>query len=438
MKKIMIAVAVLAMLNAFSCSEKNKDTNSPASETISGTSATESEENVEIKVATLIDDISKFKDLIDKKMSCDVEIKYYPYSEETDSLELLNLDILSGENFDVVYSTTEDIHTLIDRGYMTDLSPLMKQSETLKKEDFLPNVLAGLEVDGKIPAVCNEWKLFTAVAKISNVGENMESWTPEQAFEAYNNMPEDMSFLYYGHRKYDRLNYFMNRVAVDAVDYKNNTCNFSGAFMETLENLNNLPEFQENESDSNALINNQALVEEVWFFGINSAVTQSLYSNFGGEDITFVGYPSESGKGYTTDCFSMLAIPETSQHKTQAYEFISFMINDYLNNGNGITYTMPITERHLQAQLNESKYSGSSVNCPQYIPETNEQVQISDEALDKFVDYVRRVEFEPYTSSEVDSIVFSEYHKCFEGETTPQECADMLNNRVSLYLSETE
>lgn len=266
----------------------------------------------------------------------------------------------------------------------------------------------------------------------------MENWTPEQAFEAYNNMPEDMSFLYYGHRKYDKLNYFMERVAVDSVDYKNNTCNFSGAFMETLENLNNLPAFQENESDSNALINNQALVEEVWFFGINSAVAQSLYSYFGGEDITFVGYPSESGKGYTMDCFSMLAIPETSQHKPQAYEFISFMINDYLTNGNGIMYTMPITERHLKAQLKESKYSGSSVNCPQYIPETNEQVQISDEALDKFVDYVRHVEFEPYTSSEVKSIVFNEYHKCFEGETTPQECADMLNNRISLYLSETE
>lgn len=434
MKKILIAV--FAMLTAFSCSEKKQDSSAP--ETTSGTSVNESEENVKIKVATLVDDISKFKSEIDKGMSCDVEIKYYPYSEETDSLELLNLDMISGENFDVVYSTTEDIHTLIKRGYMTDLSPLMEQSETLKKEDFLPNVLAGLEVDGKIPAICNEWKLFTAVAKTSNVGENMENWTPAQAFEAFNNMPEDMSFLYYGHRKYDQLNYFITRVAADSVDYKNNTCNFSGAFMQTLENLNNLPEFQDYEPDSNALIKNQALVEEVWFFGINSTVTQSLYSYFGGEDITFVGYPSESGKGYTTDCFSMLAIPETSQHKPQAYEFISFMINDYLTNGNSLTYTMPITEKHLQAQLNESKYNSSSVHCPQYIPETNEQVQISDEALDKFIDYIRNAEFEPYTSDTVDSIVFEEYHKCFAGETTPQKCADILNDRISIYLSETE
>ncbi|MDE6781859.1 MAG: extracellular solute-binding protein, partial [Ruminococcus sp.] len=393
---------------------------------------------VKIKVANLADDLSKFQSLIDKNMSCDVEIKFYPYSDETDSLELLHLDMISGEEFDVVYAQTEDIYKLIKRGYMTDLSPLMEQSETLKKEDFLPNVLAGLEVDGKIPAICNNWQLFTAAAKTSNVGENMESWTPAQAFEAYNNMPEDMNFLYIDFKEYDTLNYFMSRVIVDSVDYKNNTCNFSGAFMETLERINNLPEVPKYEPDESSLVNNHALVKDVWLFGINSTLTQQIYVPFGGEDITFVGYPSESGKGYTTNCFSMFAIPETSKHKTQAYEFISFMINDYLTNGNGVFYTMPITERHLQIQLNESKYSGSSVNCPQYLPNSTEQVQISEEILNKAVDYIRRVELEPYKSSKVDNIIFTEYHKCFAGETTPQKCADTLNDRISLYLSENE
>jgi len=433
MKKILTAVAVLAMMTTFSCSEKTK--NSPAPES-SGTSSAESSEDVSITVATTID-LSKVKNEILKKMSCDVNIKYYPSSEETDPLELLNLDMISGENFDVIYSTTEDMHTLIKRGYMTDLSPLMEQSETLRKEDFLPNVLAGLDVDGKIPAICHSWQLFTAVAKTSNVGENMENWTPAQAFEAYNNMPEDMNFLYAEYKEYDKLDYFIKRIAIDAVDYDNRTCDFGDAFIKTLENVNNMPKFQKRELDASALIKNQALVKDVWLFGINHVVTQSLYANFGCEDITFVGYPSESGKGYVTNSFSMLAIPEASQHKPQAYEFISFMINDELINTD-INSTLPITEGQLQAQLSKSKYQNSSVRSPQYIPMTNEQVEISDEALDKVVDYIRNVEYEPYTSKEVRDIVSEEYHKCFDGGTTPQKCADILNNRVSLYLSETE
>lgn len=431
MKKLLIFMTMLAMLNTVSCSEKNKD-ETPASESAESTTAND---ETTLTVATTID-LSQVKGQIINKMSCDVNIKYYPYSEETDSFELLYLDMISGEIPDVVYSTTDDMVKLINKSYMADMYPLMEKSETLRKEDFLPNVLAGLDVDGKLPAICNDWQLFTAAAKTENVGENMENWTPAQALKAFNDMPEDMSFLYHDWKEYDKLNYFIQRVAIDAVDYKNNTCNFGGAFMEMLGNVNNFPSFQPYEPDECSLINNQALVKEVQLFGINAAVTQSLYCSFGGADITFVGYPSETGKGYVTDSFSMMGILSTSQNQQQAYEFISLMINDNSIN-KAMMYSIPVTEKQLTEQLNASKYSNLSINCPQYLPNSNEQVQISEEALQKVVDYVRNVKFEPYTSTTVDNIVFEEYHKCFEGETTPQECADILNNRVSIYLSET-
>jgi len=433
MKKILIAVAVLAMMTTFSCSEKTK--NSPAPES-SGTSSAESSEDVSLTVATTID-LSKLKSQIVNNMSCDINIKYYPYSKETDQFELLYLDMIAGEDIDVVYSTNDDLVKLIKQNYMADMYPLMEQSETLKKEDFLPNVLAGLEVDGKLPAICNDWQLWTAVAKTENVGENMENWTPAQAFEAFNNMPEDMTFLNNEWMEYDRLNYLIKRVAVDAVDYKNNTCDFGGAFMEMMNSANNLPAFQPYMWGNDSLINNHTLVEEVQLFGINSSLSQQLYAWLGGADITFVGYPSETGKGYVTDVFSMFGILENSPHKQQGYEFISLMLNNSSINTD-MLYSLPITEKQLTEQLNTSKYSDLSVNCPQYLPDSEEQITISEEAINQAVEYIRNVEFEPYTSSTVEEIVFEEYHKCFDGEMTPQECADMLNNRVSLYLSETE
>ncbi|MDE6848055.1 MAG: extracellular solute-binding protein, partial [Ruminococcus sp.] len=411
----------------------NKDTNAPAP----SLSESDTDNNeTPLTVATAID-LSQVKNEIIKKMSCDVDIKYYPYSEETDPFELLYLDMISGETPDVVYSLSGDITKLVKKGYMTDMYQLMEQSENLKKEDFLPNVLEGLDVNGKLPAICNDWSLLTAAAKTENVGDNTENWTPAQAIKAFNNMPEDMNFLYYEWRDYDRENYFIKRVAVDAVDYNNNTCDFGGAFMEMLGNVNNFSPFQTQQIDNEALINNHALVEEVHLFGINNVVAQSLYSYFGGADITFVGYPSETGKGYITDSFSMMGILETSQHKQQGYEFIDLVINDSLIN-TSMMYSMPITEKQLTAQLNESKYNNLSVYCPQYLPNSDEQVEISEEALQKVVDYIRNVEFEPYTSDTVENIVWEEYHKCFAGETTPQECADILDNRVSIYLSESE
>ncbi len=431
MKKLLIFMTMLAMLNTVSCSEKNKDETSAPSVSESSTDSNKTT----LTVATTIKLSPAVEKEISKKMNGDVNIKCYPYSEETDSFELLYLDMISGEIPDVVYSITDDMTKLINKGYMADMYPLMEQSETLRKEDFLPNVLAGLDVDGKLPAICNDWQLFTAAAKTENVSENMENWTPAQALKAFNDMPEDMTFLYNEWMEYDKLNYFTKRVAVDSVNYKNNTCDFGGAFMEMLGNINNFPPFQMYDYDNDALINNHALVSEVQLFGINSVVAQ-LYANFGGADMTFVGYPSETGKGYVIDSFSMMGILSTSQNQQQAYEFISLMINDNSIN-KAMMYSLPVTEKQLTEQLNASKYSGLSVNCPQYLPNSDEQVQISEEALQKVVNYVRNVEFEPYTSDTVENIVFEEYHKCFAGETTPQECADILNNRVSIYLSET-
>lgn len=433
MKKFLIFITLLATLNTVSCIKKNVDTDSPApsvSESVTDNSETT------LNIAT-VTDLSQVKNEIIKKMDCDVNIKQYSSTDENNALELINLDMISGEVFDVVYSTSEDIHTLTKRNYFTDLSPFMKQSENLKKEDFLPNVFEGLKVDGKIPAICDGWILYTAVAKTENVGENMENWTPAQAIKAFNNMPEDMTFLYNEYMEYDRENYFIKRVAVDAVDYNNNTCDFGGAFMEMLGNINNFPPFSQYTWDNDALIKNHALVSEVYLFGINCAVTQNLYSDFGCADITFVGYPSESGKGYITEVPLMLGIPENSQNKKQGFRFIDLVINDSLIN-KSMLYNMPVTEKQLTAQLSESKYNSMSVNCPQYLPESDEQVEISEEALQKIIDYIRSVEFEPYTNNTVQNIVREEYHKCFAGESTPQECADMLENRVSIYLSETE
>ncbi|MDE6679508.1 MAG: extracellular solute-binding protein, partial [Ruminococcus sp.] len=430
-----------AMLSVFSCSEK-KDNNSTSSISSPAPTAEKSLEETSDKkilnVATMVNDFSKIKGQIINKMSCDVNIKFYPGGDNSDPLELMNLDILSGEDIDVVYTGVDDMSQFIKNNYLTDLYPLMEQSETLKKEDFLPNVLSGLEVDGKIPAICDNWILYTAIAKTENVGENMESWTPEQAFEAFYNMPEDMNFINHEWQEYDRINYLIKRVAIDSVDYKNNTCDFGGDFLKMLESINNLPEFQPYEFvDNCGLIKNRALISDIFLNGINAILTGWTYTDFGGADVTFVGYPSESGKGYVTDAFSMLGILETSSKKQEGYEFIELMLNDNSINTNYL-HSMPITEKNLSDQLKESKYNNMSVHCPQNIPDSEEEIEISEEAIEKAVEYIRNVEFEPYTSSEVDSIVFSEYHKCFAGETTPQQCADMLNNRISLYLSENE
>ncbi|MDE5584240.1 MAG: ABC transporter substrate-binding protein [Ruminococcus sp.] len=420
-KKITALLICTLMCATVSCQTTEKPNEFPT-ESVSETEA----EEVAINVATLFE-IKEKPEKIAEKLGFGVDINLYKGEK---SFESLILDILSGNQPDVVWVAHEDMLNLISNNYMADMCPLMEHSESLKKEDFLPNVISGLEKNGEIPALCPRFSIHTAVAKTANVGENAENWTVKEALDKFRSMPEDVNFLAFEHRAYDRVNYFLKRVSLDSVDYENSKCNFGGAFFETLGNVMNFPEFSDkNTPETDDLLNDRAIVEEVHIDGLVNGLNQYLYAYFGGEDITFVGYPSESGKGYRTEIQSMLGILGTSTHKSEAYEFIAMMIND-----DSEPFGIPVTEKLFNQQLNRSKYEGMSINAP--VTLFDKEFTISEKCLNQTVEYIRGVEFEPYTSKEVDNIIREEYHKAFSGESTAQECTDMLNNRVNIYLNE--
>ena len=63
-------------------------------------------------------------------------------------------------------------------------------------------------------------------------------------------------------------------------------------------------------------------------------------------------------------------------------------------------------------------------------------MSISQEYVDKIYDYILSVKFEPYFSSEVRDMVSEELEYVISGERTPEQCIDILNDRVGTYLAE--
>lgn len=433
-KKMIIAISVFLMFSSVSCEKKN-------SPEISGDIPEVSEEPTTIKLATFYNMSKTEKNLISKmkeKSGTNVDITYYNYTETSEPFELLNLDMISGDCPDVLCVPPQDMYNFIKAGYMSDMYPLLEKSPTLNKESFLPNVLSGLDVDEKLPAICDGFILSTAVAKTKIVGETAENWTPQQALELLNTIPEDTAFLAYSSKAVDVPYYLTERLAIDAIDYKNNTCNFDGEYKEVLNFIENSPEFLDfthTDFAEYSLIDDTALIGEITIWGIDNSISCNTFQNFNGEDITFVGYPSETGKGYLTEGSTMFGIPEICTQKEEAFELISLMISDvsvnsYLNMG------IPALEKRVQDDLKTSKYTQTSINCPVNI--NGEEVQMPEEKIQKVMDYIRNITFEPYNqNTEINNIVRQEFSRFLNKEISAQECTDILNNRLSLYLSET-
>jgi hypothetical protein len=449
-KLILSALTALSLLCTVSC-EKNNSSSSvdsspdgnvtttappPEGKTVITVAALHMDQDIQ----SLINDFNKSNELYTVQVN-----NYYTADDsfETTSLSNFTSDLLTGKIPDIVIANTQSIDSLRRSEYLADMYPLMESCNGVKKEDFLPNVLESLETDGELNALFNIFRLDTAAVKASRYGSEYTDWTYSQAIEAYNNLPENSDFLFIQMTKFDLWQYMMKNIGRDCIDFENNSCDFSKNLPEVLEFLLNLPEIEDKRKSggniSGNLINDTALVDETTFFGINSSITELYYMDFNGEDITYTGFPSVNGSGAYAQIDTLYAIMDASPNKEGAWEFLSTLFSDTALKEISLDFRgIPVTESAIHDLAYETKsYIGGSIRETfQSIYNEGEEFTMTDEAIGNLIDYIKEVKFYPYYDNQIDSIIKEEYQSVLEGEKSIEECVDILNSRINIFLSE--
>ncbi len=391
-----------------------------------------------------------------------VEFKYYSKLAEDDdqyatkAMALLRGDLISGQAPDIIMLAPSCMANLIHLGVMADMYPLMDACEDgIHREDFLPNVLEGFDVDGELPALANLWFINTAAVKTKFLGKEFENWTPEQAMQAFADMPEGMKFCQCTD-EYSLMQYMTRQVQHGCVDPVRNVCNFTGSDFEELLRFsaeNNPDEFEreswEAASDEEAMalemdaayagLNDTYLVNMIRIAGFNDSLAHGTFAFFGGEDITFVGYPSSDGCGAYTTVNEMYGISRDCPDKETAWRVVSFLTNyrkvedKFVHADTGLN----VTKAHLERDFNRSADYGSSINRTVGVW-TDQNVVITEEYKQMLYDYILRIKFDPYTDYRIENMIDEETAYVVSGEHSPGQCADILQGRVEIYLSERE
>ena len=451
------ALAAVSMLlgTAASCGKDNEEINDSQESTTEQNSSGKTEITIGMPAFNnqFFPNISKFNG-----DSRDYIMKTVDYSKLVDddedgskAMHKLKMDLVSGSAPDIIILNSVDMMDFVNTGAFTDMYELMEQYDGVKKSDFLPNIIKGFEVDGKIPALSYGFFIETAASKTALVGDDKESWTPEEAMEAYDSMPEDMRFCS-NLSETALADYMMKKSADSSVDLANYTCNFTnGEFSRLLNFCRDNPVKAEYESDIGgessyfsenqlAILNDKQLVEEIEIRSFSQSIGNVIWTNFGGEDITFVGYPSESGCGAVTSSLWMFGISDNCENKEAAWQFINYMLSSSFQKSinesdSGLPVIQSILDYHLKNKDREDYrtiyysrlYEGGIAPEGEYI---------TDEAVQKLYDYIMSVDFDPYCNFEIDNIIKEEYSAVISGEKTGEECADILQSRISIYLSE--
>ncbi|MDO4864755.1 MAG: hypothetical protein Q4A05_11355, partial [Ruminococcus sp.] len=351
----------------------------------------------------------------------------------------------------------------IRKGAMTDLYPLMDEYGGLTKDDFLPNVLEGLTVDGELPAVIDSFFLSTAVAKTRFVGDEYADWTPEQAMQFYEDMPEDMAFI----DDADEMlaEYMLENIACECIDFENNTCNFSDSnFVDVLRfcaehPVKDMREFDFEhaseqqiheylfEEEARGALDKQ-LVSSFTITGFDSGLAGQTYGYLNFEDFTIVGLPSNDGSSarawrYRQTC--PYGILKGCSDKESAWKLVSSYVKyrkpleKSVSDG---TLGIPTIRSLFDIDYDRDESYNNSINRKIYRPvqgandDDNGTAYLPQALKDKLRDYIFSAKIDIYFPNELLDIVEEECQPVLAGERTPEQAAEILDNRISIYLSE--
>lgn len=387
--------------------------------------------------------------------------KYYEWDEEKgtqlNSPEAqLKLDIAAGKTPDIIcMNSNSSLYTSLGKkGALVDLYEFMGTDGTVSKDDIVPNVLKAGELDGKLLTLSPTFYVSTFAAKKKFIDK--QGWTTDEFIETYNNCPDDMELFRYNAGKEEVLSMFL--YSGKFIDTENGTCNFnSPEFIKILEFCNGIESEEmdwgsmSNDEMNNywnkqetAIANDKALLSDMTIYNMRD-YNRQLHVTFN-EEVSFVGIPDASGNGAMLQTNNNCAIMANSENKEVCWKFISqFFDEDYQTSDR--FYAIPALKSAFETRLDETMKNPYYIDSDGKKHEYDDTYYINDEEVkvpnltqeerDFLEEYIlgaecQLVEF----SNDITNIIFEEVNVYFEGERSAQETAELIQNRVSILVSE--
>ena len=380
---------------------------------------------------------------------------YSEYATEDDyyaGLTKLNTEILSGNIPDILDTSSLPMEQYAAKGLLTDLWTLIDTDTELSREDLMTHLFEVMSIDGKLYQITDTFSIQTAGVN-SAIAAGRTSWTLDEVLEALEGLEPNASIFGETDTKTGMLSQVMGFNLDSFMDWANGTCSFDSAeFIEILNFCNTFPaemdpnyDWETAESEYSRLMNGKQLMSTIYLSSFEDIQVQAAYH---GGDVTFIGFPSENGKGSCFNLGSTMSITTACDDVDAAWSFVRQLLLEEHQ-----------TEEHMwnfptNAHSFETYKEQAMTPIYETDPETGEQVEISNsgygigedfmldvysmkqEEYDAFLELYENCNSVYSYDEDVMDIINEECEAFFAGQKTAEETAGIIQDRLSLYLAE--
>ncbi len=383
------------------------------------------------------------------------EIKDYGEAAmETDGLaSQLTLDILSGEGPDlVIWDSASYSPALASEKLMEDLYGFMDADPDFHREDYYENILQAFEMNGGLYTLPASFSVDTVCGKAEEIGIDRgvtESWEVGEMIEAFENSPH-AEWLTSNHSR-ELAFFFVCRGCIgNFVDWSSGECHFdTPAFVELLELSDTFPDqlmFEENFSYYEILRSGKVFWEPV---SLDSPWTVAGSRISFGEDLRWPGYPVADGEkalggGVAEPCGECFSICRNSSSQEAAWEFIkSYLTVDAQREADGNPLLRSVSEERIQEALTVEYETVDGIKqekVKQQIMAEGEETTglscITEQDAETYRSIIEGTHRSYSNDPGMMEIIMEEAGAYFEKGKDADAVADIIQNRVSVYVSE--
>lgn len=378
----------------------------------------------------------------------------------TDGITAMNNDITSANGPDIInLSYGGSLQTYVSKGLVEDLNSYLDSSTKIKREDFLETILNAYTFDGVLVSIPTTFSVQTVLGKTSMVGEEM-GWSIEDLMKLADSHPEAEIFEYAS--KESMLSYLMMFNQESFIDAKTGECHFdSDGFRQLLEFSNRFPKSEEISYDENSksmdakIRDNELLLNNLGVYDVSDFVIQM---EIFGEPVTAIGYPTvdDSVGCMLNSQNGILGISSKSSNKEGAWEFLEYtltreasengryrfgfstrtdLLNELFEKEKEITY---VTDENGEKMLDENgepiKQSKGGMGWGDVIYEYYGATQ---EQIDMLKEIIAVAKPKASNDNQIMNIINEEAASFFSGQKSVDEVVNIIQNRVQIYVSES-
>jgi len=350
----------------------------------------------------------------------------------------LHNDIISGNMPDILLiNSTLDIDYLANKGLLADVGELIENDKELANIEYLENVFNAFSVNDTLYTVVPSFSVSTMIARKDMVNSRT-SWTMPEFLEYMNTLPDDITPFGFPILQDTMINYLMEYCVDDFLDLNIGTCRFdSPEFIAWLEFAKTFPaELSEsfwNNYDWDAqkrIFRDKKAVLSYCFIWEMGELLYDIHGTLGSE-ASFIGFPGLKGNSSViiSDCDGFL-LSSKSEHREGAWSFVRYFLTEEYQTGDQIE-GLPVMKKVFEEQLTQAAEKPYRVDA-----ETTLE-PFSQKEINEIRDFIYSLEKRTYNDANVLQIVTEEAYSFFAGAKSAKEAAEIIQNRVQLYLDES-